>query len=102
MENDILIALLRLRLGQAFRSELEGAALVRELHTFGIQVPVGTVPRYEWQHRGYGQELLTEAERISIQEFDMKRILITSGIGVRGYYRKFGYHRVGPYMFKKL
>jgi elongator complex protein 3 len=32
----------------------------------------------------------------------MERILVISGIGVREYFRKFGYERVGPYMCKRL
>ena len=30
------------------------------------------------------------------------KIAVTSGIGVRDYYRKFGYVREGPYMTKKI
>jgi elongator complex protein 3 len=31
-----------------------------------------------------------------------EKIAVTSGIGVRDYYRKFGYVREGPYMTKSL
>ncbi|HDN83327.1 MAG TPA: GNAT family N-acetyltransferase, partial [Candidatus Altiarchaeales archaeon] len=59
-------------------------------------------PEYEYQHRGYGKELLREAERISEEEFDMKKIIVISGIGVREYYRNLGYRKQGVYMMKKL
>jgi histone acetyltransferase (RNA polymerase elongator complex component) len=49
------------------RPELEGAALVRELYVYGPQVGVGLKPQVrEWQHRGYGEELLAEATEIHI------------------------------------
>ena len=42
--------------------ELDGAALVRELHVYGPLVGVGLKPQArKWQHRGYGEELLAEA-----------------------------------------
>ena len=55
-----------------------------------------------WQHRGYGRALLKEAERIVREEFHYNKILITSGIGVREYYRKLGYKEIGAYMGKIL
>ncbi len=49
------------------RPELDGAALVRELHVYGPLVGVGLKPQArEWQHRGYGEELLGEAAEILI------------------------------------
>ncbi|MCD4808413.1 MAG: hypothetical protein K8R17_00780 [Methanosarcinales archaeon] len=49
------------------RSELEGAALVRELHVYGPLVGVGLkLQAREWQHRGYGEELLAETTEILI------------------------------------
>jgi len=102
-KQDILIGFLRLRKPHGpFRKEIVDAMLVRELHVYGPMVEIGESPRYEWQHRGYGRELLAEAERISREEFDAGKILITSGIGARDYYRKFGYRGDGVYMGKEL
>lgn len=53
-----------------------------------------------WQHRGYGEQLLKKAESIANEEFEKDKLLIISGIGVRDYYRKLGYHKDGPYMSK--
>jgi elongator complex protein 3 len=87
----------------AHRAEINhNTALVRELHVYGPMIPLGEREDDLWQHRGYGEELLKEAERISHEEYDKREILITSGIGARNYYRKFGYERKGPYMAKKL
>ncbi len=101
-ENDILIGFLRLRfLHNPHRPELKGAALVREVHVYGPMVPIGSRAKDEWQHRGYGEELLHEAERIAAEE-GFEKIAVTSGIGVREYYRKLGYERNGPYMCKSF
>ena len=105
-KNDILIGFLRLRIPseKAHRKEINccPSAIVRELHVYGPLVPIGGKPRYEWQHRGYGRELLAEAERIAREEFDVKKMLVISGVGVRNYYRKFGYRKNGPYVAKRL
>jgi elongator complex protein 3 len=102
-KNDILVGFLRLRIPHApFRPEItQKTALIRELHVYGPMLEVGEKPKFEWQHRGYGKELLAEAEQIS-RSIGMERILVISGIGVRDYYRKFGYSRRGPYMSKDL
>jgi elongator complex protein 3 len=104
-DNDILIGYLRLRYPseRAHRKEIDSkTTIVRELHVFGIEVPVGQWDEFGFQHKGYGTALLREAERISREEFDARRILVLSGIGVREYYRKRGYYQFGPYMAKDL
>jgi elongator complex protein 3 len=102
VEKDILIGFLRLRFPyRPHRPELENAAIVRELHVYGPMLPLGQKAINEWQHRGYGEELLNNAESIAAENgFDT--IAIISGIGVREYYRKLGYERNGPYMVKSL
>lgn len=103
-KNDALIAYLRLRFPsqKAHRKEIDGkTALVRELRVLGQAVPIGArIPEAE-QHKGLGAALLKRAEELSA-ESGMKKILVTSAIGTRDYYRRFGYRRVGPYMGKKL
>ena len=88
----------------AHRPELRDgtSAMVRELRVLGELVPFEAKPGTRWQHRGLGAALLEEAERISKEEWRMKRLLVNSGAGARGYYRKTGYERVGPYMGKVL
>jgi len=103
-KKDLLIGFLRLRNPfKPHRPEVdEKTALVRELHVYGPMVELGEKPTSEWQHRGYGRELLAAAEKIACEEFDAKKILVTSGVGAREYYRKFAYTRDGVYMGKKL
>lgn len=107
VKQDILIGLLRLRAPspKAHRPEAKTAKsmLVRELHVYGPLVRVGEkAGAEEWQHRGWGERLVQEAERISREEFDARKVIVLAGIGTRNYYRRFGYGREGPYMAKKL
>jgi len=106
-KNDVLIGLLRLRSPseKAYRPEAKntGAMLVRELHVYGPMVQVGTQAKgNEWQHRGWGERLMQEAERISKEDFDAKKIIVLAGIGTRNYYKRFGYKHQGPYMIKQI
>jgi len=103
--NDALIGFIRLRSpgDHVFRKEITSSSgLIRELHVYGPMVPIGKSDGAWWQHKGYGNKLLKESERIAIEEYDMDKMIIISGIGVRGYYRKHGYERDGPYMSKAL
>jgi elongator complex protein 3 len=52
------------------RPELDGAALVRELYVYRPLVGVGLQPQArEWQHRGYGKELLAKAKKSSFRHY---------------------------------
>ncbi len=98
-EDEKIVAFLRLRFPgeNVFRQELEGRSIIREIKTFGKEARINEVG--EFQHHGYGRRLLKEAEEISKEE-GYEGILVISGIGVREYFRKNGYERVGPYMGK--
>lgn len=100
---DSLVGFARLRFpGSPWREEISGAALLRELHVYGAMVPLGGRPgKGESQHLRVGGLLLSEAEEQSRAE-GYSWIAVMSGIGVRPYYRRHGYERVGPYMKKKL
>ncbi|QLC50788.1 tRNA uridine(34) 5-carboxymethylaminomethyl modification radical SAM/GNAT enzyme Elp3 [Methanolobus zinderi] len=100
---DILIGFIRLRFpNRPHRNELESAALGRELHVYGSMVPVGDkAGGHDWQHRGYGAELVAHAEKIA-RDAGYSKLAITSGIGVRRYYQRLGYERDGVYMSKRL
>ncbi|WP_456471550.1 tRNA uridine(34) 5-carboxymethylaminomethyl modification radical SAM/GNAT enzyme Elp3 [Methanocaldococcus sp.] len=105
VKNDILIAFLRLREPyKPFRKEIDDKTmLVRQLHVCGQEKPLSKdIKEVSWQHMGFGRKLLKEAERIAKEEFNKNKILVTSGIGVREYYRKLGYEKIGVYMGKYL
>lgn len=105
-KNDCILGFCRLRLSsQSLRKEIScKTALVRELHVYGSEVQIGeknTDEELQIQHRGFGKKLLKEAESLAKKEGCIK-IIVISGIGVRGYYRKLGYKKQGPYMAKNL
>lgn len=91
--SDRIIAFLRLR--------LDDNATVRELKVFGSLVPISEHNSRGVQHRGFGERLLAKAEEMSA-DMGYDRIRVTSGIGVRGYYRMNGYSLEAPYMVKNL
>jgi len=94
-DKETLFALLRLRANQQ-------GAIVRELHVFGPEVPVGERLEEAAQHHGLGEGLLREAEGIVKDEFKVNRLSVLSGAGARGYYRSLGYTLEGAYMVKGL
>lgn len=95
-----LFALLRMRVG---KGDSNGVAMVRELHVFGTEVPLGERHDMAVQHKGLGRQLLQKAEEIARCEFGVSRMAIISGVGVREYFRsEFGYRLDGAYMVKDL
>jgi elongator complex protein 3 len=106
LETDTLIAYLRLRIPSqsAHRIEIVSnpSAIVRELHVYGPAVPVGERDASSWQHKGHGISLVKEAERLSAEEYDVRKILILSALGTKAYYLRLGYTQDGPYMSKCL
>ncbi|HLQ03311.1 MAG TPA: GNAT family N-acetyltransferase, partial [Nitrososphaerales archaeon] len=87
---------------EAHRSEMESACVVRELKVYGRVVPLGSRSEKAWQHRGLGRSLIGEAEKVAGEELGAKRMVVTSAVGTRNYYRALGYERLGPYMAKAL
>ena len=104
--NKVLLGYLRLRVPseKAHRPEITDmpSAIVRELHVYGQLVPVGKHSAGAWQHKGYGADLLKEAERIALEDFGLEKLLVISALGTRRYYMRFGYERDGVYVSKKL
>ncbi len=105
-ENNVLIGYLRLRIpsAKAHRPEISivPSAIVRELHVYGPLVPVGKHLARAWQHKGYGSILLSEAERVARESYDLKKLLVISALGTKQYYMRFGYKRDGVYVSKIL
>jgi elongator complex protein 3 len=97
-----LFGLLRLRQISSLMS-YKNLAMVREIHIFGSEVPLGAQHPLAAQHKGLGSQLLKEAERISREEFQSRNIAIISGIGARSYFRsEFNYQLDNGYMVKEL
>ena len=81
--------------------EIKNHALIRELHVYSSMTPVEDKSSNNIQHRGFGKNLLKKAEELSIQH-GYRNIAVISGVGVRNYYRKFGYELDNTYMKKQF
>ena len=103
--NESIYGFLRLRnpSNLAHRKEVgTDSCIVRELHVYGKSLKLGQKGENEIQHSGLGKKLMKEAEKISKEAFDAKRIIVISAVGTREYYQKLGYSLYGPYMSKAL
>ena len=104
-KNESIYGFLRLRKpsDSAHRDEVgKNSCIVRELHVYGKSLKIGEKEESEIQHSGLGKNLMREAEKISREEFDAKKLLVISAVGTREYYQKLGYSLYGPYMSKTL
>ena len=100
-DEETIFGLLRMRMDSPALGN-EDLAIVRELHVFGQEVPLGEKYAGATQHLGLGLELLKEAERIA-KEFKARRVAILSGVGAREYFRsECAYKLDGAYMIKQL
>ena len=81
--------------------ELEGSAIVREVHTFGQVSEIDSNEIEKSQHQGLGKKLMAKAEEIA-RERGYKKMAVISAIGTREYYKKLGYELKGEYMVKKM
>ncbi len=82
-------------------SDLDGAALVREVHVYGQSLEVGQSIDGTAQHSGLGTGLMELAEE-KARQAGYDRMAVIAAIGTREYYRKLGYELVKTYMVKSL
>src|SRR5215216_16622 len=81
--------------------DLDGAALIREVHVYGQSLPVGAEQRGAAQHAGLGTRLLEEAEAIARSK-GFERMAVISAVGTREYYLERGFERGELYLVKNL
>lgn len=91
-----LYSLLRLRITSKDR------AIIREIHTYGLQLPIGLTSDISPQHKGLGKKLVREAEKIAKKESVIRRMTAISAVGARDYFRKLGYKLTDTYMAKNI
>jgi elongator complex protein 3 len=103
-----LLGFCRLRLdpeaGANLIPELKNSALIREVHVYGKSLGIvgNKDNKTKTQHKGYGQQLVSTAEKIAFQN-GYRKVAIIAGVGTREYYsKKCGYHLEGTYMVKDL
>jgi elongator complex protein 3 len=108
-EKTKLLSFLRLRIpSQVFLKEkhflpyLQDSAIIREIHTYGELVPFNKKIKVAPQHRGLGKKLIQKAENITKREFNLPKIAVISGVGVRIYWQRLGYKLKESYMVKKI
>src|SRR5215208_4235483 len=82
-------------------NELDGAALIREVHVYGQSLPVGAEKKGAAQHAGLGTRLIEEAEMIA-KASGFQRMAVISAVGTRGYYLERGFERGELYLTKNL
>ena len=85
-------------------------ALIRELHVYGTALGLNSATitaeskidlDSSTQHKGYGKKLLAMAEKIAAEN-GKNKIVVLSGVGARGYYKKLMYAKDENYMTKYL
>ncbi|MEP0806452.1 MAG: tRNA uridine(34) 5-carboxymethylaminomethyl modification radical SAM/GNAT enzyme Elp3 [Chloroflexota bacterium] len=82
-------------------ADLEGAALIREVHVYGQSLPVGAEKEGAAQHAGLGTRLLEEAERVA-RANGFERMAVIAAVGTRRYYLSRGFERGQLYLVKKV
>jgi len=106
IDNKTIYGFIRLRLDDAKNKvfeELNGCALIRELHVYGKLNNANTKGNHV-QHQGLGKILMKQAETIA-QNKGYKFISVIAGEGVKPYYEKLGYqlnYGKGSFMIKHL
>lgn len=82
-------------------ADLEGAAIIREVHVYGQSIEVGADLPGAAQHAGLGSRLLVEAERIT-RASGFARLAVISAVGTRQYYAARGFEHGALYMVKPV
>jgi elongator complex protein 3 len=82
-------------------SDLQGAALVREVHVYGESLVIGAEASGAAQHAGLGRRLMAAAEGLAAAH-GFQRIAVIAALGTRRYYERLGYRLGGTYMLKDL
>ena len=82
-------------------TDLDGAAIIREVHVYGQSLALGMEQSGAAQHAGLGTRLLVEADRIA-REKGYRRMAVIAAVGTRRYYFKRGFKRGELYLVKTI
>jgi elongator complex protein 3 len=82
-------------------ADLDGAAIIREVHVYGQSLQVGSESEGAAQHAGLGTLLLQEADRLA-RRHGVARLAVISAVGTRRYYLERGFERGHLYLVKTL
>jgi elongator complex protein 3 len=81
--------------------DLEGAAIIREVHVYGQSLQVGAELSGAAQHVGLGTRLIAHAARLARRN-GFGRLAVISAVGTRRYYLERGFERGELYLVKEL
>jgi len=76
--------------GAPLLEELRGAAIIREVHVYGLALGIGAAQPGRAQHVGLGRRLIEKAAGLAAAR-GFGRLAVISSIGTRAYYRKRGF-----------
>jgi elongator complex protein 3 len=82
-------------------ADLDGAAIIREVHIYGQSLAVGTEQSGAAQHAGLGTRLLTKADNLARTK-GYRRMAVIAAVGTRQYYLERGFERGELYLVKQL
>jgi elongator complex protein 3 len=81
--------------------EIANCAMIREVHTFGPALAVGSASDGEAQHAGIGRRLIERAGQIA-RAGGYRRLAVIAATGTRDYYRRWGFKLGELYMAQNL
>jgi len=82
-------------------TDLQSAALIREVHVYGQSLQLGAEQNGAAQHIGLGSKLMAHAEQLAHAN-GYRRMAVIAAVGTRGYYRRLEYELGETYMLKAL
>ena len=104
-DDDHLVGFLRLSLPNDTTvsgiTDLENAAIIREVHVYGQSLEVGEDREGIAQHSGLGRRLIEAAENIAAKA-GYDRLAVIAAVGTRAYYADRGFEMGAYYMVKTL
>ncbi len=81
--------------------ELDGAAMIREVHVYGQALAIGEDAPGKPQHMGLGRAMIERAAAIAAAE-GYRRMAVISSVGTRAYYRMRGFYDGALYQFRDV
>ena len=82
-------------------TDLEGAAIIREVHVYGQSLALGTTQEGASQHAGLGTRLMQAADHIARVK-GYRRMAVIAAVGTRQYYLERGFERGSLYLTKTI
>jgi elongator complex protein 3 len=82
-------------------ADLQGAAIIREIHVYGQSLEIGADRQGAAQHAGLGTRLMQLADDIA-RGRGFKRMAVIAAVGTRQYYLERGFERGELYLVKNI